>query len=285
MASENCMKPFDLNLSDDDYLAFADLVYQKAGINLHRGKKEMVRARLAKRFREGGFSDFQDYYQFVVKDETGDELVQLLDAIVTNLTSFFREDKHFQFMAEYFLPELIASHKKSGGKRNLRIWSAGCSTGEEVYSIVVTVYEHTDIFTFPHLKVLGTDLSTKVLRTAQTGVYPAECLEGIPYSIQRKYFQKGHGRWQDYYRVKDEIKRPAVFRRLNLIESWPFKNNFDLIFCRNVMIYFDRETKSLLVDRLYRQLAPGGYLFIGHSESLTGINNTLKYVQPTIYRK
>lgn len=277
------LKP--LSLSDDDFQSLADLVHQKAGINLKIGKKEMVRMRLGKRIREGGFPGFRDYFQHVIQDQTGDELVFLLDAISTNLTSFFRESKHFDFMRQRFLPDLEASRKKRYERPQLRIWSAGCSTGEEPYSIAITVLEHSDYFARGNFKVLGTDISTKVLKKAHLGLYPLNEVTQLPYELRRRYFQKGKGAWEDWARVAPVLKSRTVFRRLNLMEPWPFRHRFDLIFCRNVMIYFDKETQAELAVRLFGQLVNGGYLFIGHSESLSGKDTGFKYVQPTVYRK
>lgn len=277
------MNGFGLELSDAEFQAFSDLVYKKAGINLHAGKKELVRARLAKRLREDGFDSFGEYYQFVINDETGDELVQLLDSISTNLTNFFREPKHFQFMVQVFLPEISRAAAKKG--RRLRIWSAGCSTGEEPYSIAITVLENMPDLEQWDVKILATDLSTKVLATARRGIYPFERLADISPEVLRRWFQKGQGDWAGWFKVKDQVKRLIVFRRLNLIEPFPFQRSFDLIFCRNVMIYFDKKTQADLTARLHQVLADGGYLLIGHSESLTGVNQAFNYIQPTIYRK
>ena len=277
------MNGFGLELSDAEFQAFSDLVYKKAGINLHAGKKELVRSRLAKRLREDGFDSFGEYYQFVISDETGDELVQLLDSISTNLTNFFREPKHFQFMVQVFLPEISRAAAKKG--RRLRIWSAGCSTGEEPYSIAITVLENMPDLEQWDVKILATDLSTKVLATARRGIYPFERLADISPEVLRRWFQKGQGDWAGWFKVKDQVKRLIVFRRLNLIEPFPFQRSFDLIFCRNVMIYFDKKTQADLTARLHQVLADGGYLLIGHSESLTGVNQAFNYIQPTIYRK
>lgn len=272
-----------LDLSDQEFWSLSRLVYQKAGINLHKGKKELVRTRLAKRIREGGFESFRNYYDYVLGDQSGEELTQLLDAVSTNLTSFFREPRHFEFMAERFLPELTA--KSKSGARRLRIWSAGCSTGEEAYSIAVTVLEHLPRPKDWEVKVLATDLSERVLGIAGRGVYPARVVENVPRELLRRYFQVGQGDCEGWYRVKDEVRRLVVFRRLNLMESFPFRRPFQLIFCRNVMIYFDRETQKDLVTKFYRVLDKGGYLFIGHAESLSGLDRSFQYLRPTIYRK
>ncbi|MDY6851016.1 MAG: protein-glutamate O-methyltransferase [Thermodesulfobacteriota bacterium] len=278
------MTSLGLDLSDREFQAFSDLVYEKAGINLHAGKKELVRARLAKRIKEKKFASFGDYYRFAVHDENGDELVYLLDAISTNLTSFFREPKHFGFMAEKFLPEL-AMVKTKKGPRRLRIWSAGCSTGEEPYSIAMTVLDHLPQAADWDLKILATDISTQVLDTARRGFYTAKRVDELPEATLRRYFQKGRGKAEDWYKIKDKVKSLVVFRRLNLMDPFPFSKSLDLIFCRNVMIYFDKKTQADLITRYSQVLNGGGYLFIGHSESLSGIKHSFQYVQPTIYRK
>ena len=271
-------------LSDQDFKAFAGLVHEKAGIKLHDGKKELVRARLSSVIREGQFRDFRDYYDHIIQDPSGDELVKLLDSISTNLTNFFREPGHFNFMIQKFLPELEDEQKKRGENR-LRIWSAGCSTGEEPYSIAITVLDHSPYFRQGDVRILATDLSTRVLEKAGQGIYAYDRLATMPVATLRKHFRKGRDRWEGYYRVIEGTRSLAVFRHLNLIEKLPFKKRFDLIFCRNVMIYFDKETQARLVSSFFNTLAPGGYLFIGHSESLTGLGQSFKYIQPTIYRK
>ncbi|MEW6263761.1 MAG: protein-glutamate O-methyltransferase CheR [Thermodesulfobacteriota bacterium] len=278
------MFDYGLDLSDREFQAFSELVHAKAGINLHSGKKELVRARLAKRIREGGFAGFDDYYQYVIEDDSGEELILLLDAISTNLTSFFRESQHFTFMIERFLPELAQARAKKNDRR-LRIWSAGCSTGEEPYSIAIVILEHSPYFAAGDVRILATDLSTKVLAEAHQAVYQANRMTDVPQLLLRKYFQKGQGRWSGWYRVKNTVRRLVAFKRLNFIQPFPFRRPFDLIFCRNVMIYFDKKMQAELVAKLHQALNEGGYLFIGHSESLGGFNNLFKYIQPTIYRK
>ena len=273
-----------LNLSDDEYQEIAELVHRKAGIYLHAGKKELVRARLAKIIRQNGYQDFQEYYQRVIDDQTGDEVVRLLDALSTNLTSFFREPRHFDFMEKRFLPELEARRKKEGGRR-LRVWSAGCSTGEEPYSIAITVLEHSPFFEQGDFKVLATDLAGSVLSVGARGVYPEKSVHDLPKELLRAYFRRGHGQWAGWYQVRPEVRERVVYRRFNLVDSFPFRKPMDLIFCRNVMIYFDKPTQRRLVEKFYLALDKGGYLFIGHSESLSGLSEAFKYVEPTVYFK
>ena len=274
----------NVDLSDNEFTAISDLVYEKAGINLHAGKKELVRARLASIIRKENFGSFSNFFEHTIQDETGNELVRLLDALSTNLTHFFREPDHFSYLAKTFLPELLST-KTNGRPRSLRIWSAGCSTGEEPYSIAMTLLDHLPSIDSMDVKILATDLSSQAMRTASRGVYQEAKVSGVSPESLKRYFKKGHGSAEGSYLVKDEVKRLITFRRLNLIDPFPVKGPFDLIFCRNVMIYFDKEIQQNLVGRFYDILRKQGYLFIGHSESLGLTNNDFHYIKPTIYRK
>jgi chemotaxis protein methyltransferase CheR len=275
------MQPVEL--TDAEFEKISHLVYDQCGINLSDGKKELVKTRLGKRIRTGQFKSFRDYYQYVVKDQSGQELVQLLDSISTNFTFFFREQKHFDYLRLELLREL-KSGRQDNGKR-LRFWSAGCSSGEESYSIVITLLETIQNPSAWDLKVLGTDISTKVLRIAESGIFHKERVQSIPSATVKKYFLRGDRNWQDYVKVKDDVKRYIRFQRLNLMEPFIFNEPFDCIFCRNVMIYFDRRTQTDLVNRFYECLGNGGVLFIGHSESLTRISHPFRYIRPAIYKK
>ena len=266
-------------LSDIDFEKISRLIYEQSGINLHKGKKELVKARLGKRLREGEFGSFRDYYSYVTTEDGINELVIMIDSISTNLTSFFREEIHFRKLREV-IPALIETSAVSG----LKIWSAGCSTGEEPYSLAITLREVVDVRKVD-LQILATDISTKTLKTALAGVYQKERLGKISPSLLRKYFQIGRNNWSGYYRAKNEIKDIIKFRRFNLMGTQPFNALFDVIFCRNVMIYFDKETQDVLVNKFYDSLKKGGYFFVGHSESLTGLTHRFKYVEPSVYRK
>lgn len=272
-----------VELGDNEFEKISRLVYDQCGINLNEGKKELVKARLGKRIREGQFKSFRDYYQHVIGDQSGQELIHLLDSISTNFTSFLREMAHFDYLRSHILPELMAAKKAKGDK--LRFWSAGCSSGEEPYSIVVILLEALRNSSAWDLSVLATDISSKVLRSAQSGIYPKERIRSVPKELVRKYFLKGDRQWQDYVKVKDQVRQYVRFKRLNLMEPFNFKEPFDCIFCRNVMIYFDKKTQMDLVNRFYGALQEGGHLVIGHSESLTGIQHQFVYVRPTIYKK
>lgn len=272
-------------LNDHDYHEIAAFVHGRTGINLFDGKKELIQARLSKRLRALGFDNFTSYVKFALNDGESGEVLFFLDALATNLTSFFREPQHFHFLAKKFLPEL-ESQRRQQRSRRLRLWSAACSSGEEAYTMAMVVLENS-----PYLgrggdfKILGTDLSTKVLAVARKGLYTADRVSAIPPAALRAFFQKGQGRFSGWYRVRDELRELCTFSRLNLMDDWPFKQRFDAVFCRNVMIYFDKPTIAKLVGRIHNILEPGGCLFIGHSESLSGIQHPFQYVDASLYRK
>ena len=280
--------PSDFNpeLSDKEYHAIADFVHKTAGINLMEGKKELMRTRLSKRMRALKFHDFKTYFSYVMNDKTGEEIVFLLDALSTNLTSFFREPQHFQYMAKELLPKWEQKGRSKGSHR-LRIWSAACSSGEEPYTIAMVVLDKSPYFAQGgDFKILATDISTKVLGMAQQGLYGAERTKDIPHQYLQKYWKRtDSARGDKLYHVNDDVKKIIAFRRFNLMDPLPFKGPLDLIFCRNVMIYFDKETIAKLVEKYYSVLGKGGYLFIGHSESLSGFKHPFKYVGPCIYLK
>lgn len=273
-----------LELTDRDYRNFSDLIYEKSGINLHQGKRELLKARLAKVLRQFQFRSVGEYYDYLMKDTSGDAFIPLLDVISTNLTAFLRESRHFDFLSGTAVPELFLSGDTRGTKE-IRIWCAGCSSGEEAYSIAITMLDALPENRRKDLRILGTDLSTRMLRLAERGVYEAQRVEKIPYDLRRRYFQKGVNRWSGYYRVKPHVRSLVRFQRLNFIEPFSFSDTFDIVFCRNVMIYFDKETQERLVNRFHEVIRTPGYLFIGHSESLTGVRHRFRYVRPSVYRK
>lgn len=272
-----------IELSEGEFQKISRLVYDQCGIHLSEGKRELVKARLGKRIRNGPFKSFHDYYQYVLKDPTGEELIHLLDSIATNYTFFFREQKHFDYLRSEIVPALI--DRKRGRERKLRFWSAACSSGEEPYSIAMTLLDAIEYPFVWDISILGTDISTKALKAAESSVFPKERIQTLPAPIVKKYFLKGEGPWRDYVRVKDEVKKLIRLRRLNLLEPFSFSEPFDAIFCRNVMIYFDKKTQADLVNRLYGCVENGGFLLIGHSESLTGIKHPFRCVRPSVYRK
>ncbi len=265
-------------LTEREFSNISRLAYEKFGLQLKPEKYELVTARLGKKVRAAGCRSFQEYYQRVVDDGTGEALIELIDALATNFTNFLREPAHFDFLLKEVLPACARLDR-------LAIWSAACSTGEEPYTIALSVLDALGGASRPRLRILATDISSKALAEARRGVYPAAKVENLPTAWLRAYFLRGDGRWKGWYRVKPEVLQAIEFRRLNLIEQTAHTELYRVIFCRNVMIYFDKPTQQKLVERLAAQLEPGGYLFIGHSESLTGIDHPLAYVRPTIYRK
>jgi chemotaxis protein methyltransferase CheR len=280
--------PRQPELTDAEYQTIANFVHKESGINLLDGKKELVRARLSKRITQLQFSDFKTYFKYVMGDASGDELVFLLDALATNLTSFWREPQHFDFMSRTFLPELEQKRRKpGGGGPRLRIWSCACSSGEEPYTIAMVVMDKSAYFGHGgDFRILATDLSTKVLNIAKRGEYGPESVKNIPPADLHAYMNKiPHEKGGDHWRVQDAVRRIVSFRRFNLLDPLPIKHPLDLIFCRNVFIYFDRQTIMEIVNKFHKTLELGGYLFIGHSESLSGLQHSFQYVAPCIYRK
>lgn len=273
-----------IELTDGEFLKISRLIYDLCGINLTDAKKELVKARLGKRLRSGSFKSFHDYYEHVLRDVSGKELILLLDSIVTNFTFFFREQRHFEYLQFEFIPNMIIRKKKNKDKK-IRFWSAGCSSGEEPYSILITLLETIGDPSPWDIRIYGTDLSTRVLKTAQSGIYSYEKVRDLPPYILKKYFLRGTQEWENYLKIKDYLKSYIRFQRLNLTEPFPFKESFDCIFCRNVMIYFDKKTQAELVNRFYEYINFEGVLIIGHSESLAGIEHPFHYVKPSIYKK
>ena len=274
----------DIVLTDKDFLTISNLVYKHCGINLHDGKKELVRARLSKRLRTGNFRTFSDYIKYVLDDRTGEEFSMLIDVVSTNLTSFFREVQHFEFLQNKLLPEML-DRKQKNRDFKIRTWSAGCSSGEEPYSIAITLLDSVKEQDRWNIKVLATDISTRMLQSAQTGIYDSKRVEPVSPQQKNRYLMMRKENGQKLFEVAPALRNIVFFKYLNLMQEWPIKGPLDFIFCRNVMIYFDKPTQQNLVSRFYDILGPGGTLFTGHSESLTGIKHKFNYVQPTIYSK
>jgi len=269
-------------LSDADFFNFCQLVHRHAGIHLTSQKKELVRARLMKILRRRGLVSFRDYYEKVQADRSGAELTCLLDALSTNQTAFWREPAHFLHLAQEIIPAWQRDRRGRGGRR---LWSAGCSSGEEPYTLAMIILDSFPRTDLSRLKIFASDLNTQVLAQARRGVYPLCRVEPLPPEWRRRFFQRGVGKCEGLVRVKPEVLELVKFFHLNLMDPFPFQEELDVIFCRNVMIYFERDTQGKLVDKFHRCLKPGGYLFIGHSESLCNHRHGFSYVKPTIYRK
>lgn len=268
-----------MDIDRDSFDAFRELVYGRAGIVLGEGKQALVGSRIGKRMRQLGLERFPDYLDWVKGDGGEEEMVQLLDAISTNVTSFFREPEHFEFLAAR-----LAEWRQSGRQR-LRIWCAAASSGEEPYTLAMTV-RNADPAPGCDAKILATDISTKVLKVAMEGVYPAAKIEALPAGFAQRFFERVGGRQSPSWSARPELRELLRFARLNLaLPPFPMRGPMDFIFCRNVMIYFDNPVRQRLLGEFYRLLAPGGYLIVGHSESLTGLTGDFRVVRPSIYRK
>jgi len=275
----------ELALTEREFRQISVLAHQRFGLELKPGKEALVASRLGKRLRQRGFRSFADYYQHVLSDRTGQALVELIDSLTTNHTSFLRERSHFEFLAQAVAGEF--------GRGDLDIWSAACSSGEEPYSIAMCVSDtlfRADVLSKAGVRgravrILATDISTRVLAIARAGVYPAERFRELPDAWRRTYLLKGVKEAQGHFKVKPELARLVQFEHINLIEPFRHNRSFHVIFCRNVMMYFDKATQQDMVLRLSACLRPGGYLFVGHSESLTGVKHDLGYVCPAIYRR
>jgi len=274
-----------MELKDKEYQLLADLIYKKSGISLGDNKKELVRTRFQKLIRQLGLKSFKEYYEYVVNDKSGSELVRMIDAISTNHTFFFREKDHFDFFSSQGLPDIVKK-KAAAGNRKIRIWCAAASSGEEPYTIIICILEAMDTYGWD-IKMLATDISTKVLAKAVEGRYRSNQLKEMSPLLISKYFDREDVAGEKLYRVKPELKSFITYRRFNLMRpQFPFKGKFDFIFCRNVMIYFDPPTQQNLVQKLLNFLDMGGYLFIGHSETLTGaVKNRVRTVGPALFQK
>jgi chemotaxis protein methyltransferase CheR len=273
------------HISQKDFDRLARAVYDYCKINLTQSKMDLARARLAKRLRMTGISTYTAYLDKVLPNPDSDEFVELIDCISTNLTSFFRESQHFDYLEQHHLPHIL---RKNGATKRIRGWSAACSSGEEPYTISLVLNEALAKLNAARgwdVKLLATDISTRVLKKAVAGVYEPDRVNTVPPALRAKYFEPRTLGGEPHLAVRPELRNMIVFNRLNLTERWPFNGPFDFIFCRNVMIYFDKPTQEKLVNRFYDLLAPDGILFTGHSESLTGIQHKFEFVKATIYRK
>ncbi len=281
LTQNNIFSVYDLpTMTDSEYKKLAGLIQSYSGIYLKDAKQALLANRLSGVLAQEGYKDFSDYYNKLIADKSGSAIAELVEKITTNHTFFMREAAHFDYFRQVVLPYL----EKTVTSKDLRIWCAACSTGEEAYTLAMILDEY---FANNKLlwdsKVLATDLSMKVLRDASKGVYTKDRIDPLPPLWKQKYFAP-YG--NDLCEVSPRLKNEVIFRRFNLIEKvYPFKKKFHCIFCRNVMIYFDNETKDNIINKLYDATEPGGYLFIGHSEALDREKTKYKYVMPAVYRK
>jgi chemotaxis protein methyltransferase CheR len=263
------------DITDAEYAQFQKLIYKIAGISLADSKKVLLVGRLGKRLKYHGLDSYSQYFKYISSGQDAAELQLMVELLTTNETYFFREEKHFEFLAD----EIAARHPPG---RSLDVWSAAASTGEEIYTIAMTLADAMGIDGL--WTIMGTDINTQVLAMAQSGHYPMEKARGLPPEYLRKYCLKGVRQHEGTFLIAPELRKHTRFRQVNLNQPLPDVGKFHVIFLRNVMIYFDNETKRQVVDRLINQLHPGGYFIVGHSESLNGLTERLKPIRPTVYR-
>lgn len=272
----------EFEFSDRDFQHIRQVINRIAGISLADSKRDLVYSRLSRRLRHLGLQRFEDYCQLLESEQNTAELSEFVNALTTNLTSFFREIHHFEFLAKELLPALM--RERNFGSRRIRIWSAGCSTGEEPYSIAMVVRETVPTVGWD-VRILATDLDSNVLATAARGVYDFSRVKDLPEQRLRRWFQKGSGAQAGKVRVTAALRDLITFRQLNLMEQWPMRGAFDLMFCRNVLIYFNKNTQRMLFDRFANQLIEQGHLFVGHSETLFKVTDRFAPLGKTIYKR
>jgi chemotaxis protein methyltransferase CheR len=275
---------YKATLSNDDFKRLSSFIYKEYGIKMPEVKRTMLQSRLHKRLRELKMTNYKDYVDFVFSKEGQDnEVIHMIDVVSTNKTDFFREPVHFEFLHSTVLPELIRSERFN---RLVRIWSAGCSSGEEPYTVAMSMSE----FLLEHpgfdYSILATDISSRILKTAVEAIYKENRVEMLPLQLKKRYLLKSKDRSNPTVRIVPDLRRKVTFQRLNFMDNYyNVPDNLDIIFCRNVLIYFDRETQEKVINRLCTKLKPNGFFFLGHSESITNFNVPLKQLKPTIFRK
>jgi chemotaxis protein methyltransferase CheR len=284
----------NVNLSDiykavmtsDEFKRLSSFIYKEYGIKMPEVKKTMLQSRLHKRLRELNMSSYKDYIEYLFsKEGQQTEVIHMIDMVSTNKTDFFREPVHFDFLHSDVLPELLFGERPN---RQIRIWSAGCSSGEEPYTIAISLSEFMSQNPIPafDFSILATDISTRVLKSANDGIYKEARVEMLPLTLKKKYLLRSKDKTNPSIRIIPELRRKITFQRLNFMDNaYNVPDNYDIIFCRNVLIYFDRETQEKVINRLCMKLKPNGIFFLGHSESITNFNVPLKQLKPTIFRR
>ena len=273
-------------LSKKEFEQLSRFIYEKCGIRMPPIKKTMLETRLRKRLRALGFQNFSEYCDFLFdKKSSNDEIIHMIDVVTTNKTDFFREPSQFVYLSQAVIPEMI---NLSGTRirRKLKVWSAGCSSGEEPYTIAMVLAEFANQVTGFDFSILATDISTQVLEKAALGIYDLDRVEPIPYDLKRKYLLKSKDKRKNLVRISAELRRLVDFKRLNFMDNeFGLSEKYDVIFCRNVIIYFDKFTQEGLISKLFENLVTGGYLFLGHSETILNMNLPMVQVAPSTYKK
>lgn len=269
-------------ITDAEFQRLREFIHAHTGIALSDHKRALVYARLARRLRHHRLASFAEYYALLTeRDPEGEELVEMINCITTNKTDFFREPHHFRFLAEHVFPQVRAR----AGTRRLRLWSAGTASGEEAYTLAMAVREAFPALESWDIRILATDIDTRVLAHAERGEYLLEQAERVPKALLQRYFYQGEGSNAGHVQAKPALKELIRFRRLNLMDDpWPMRGHFDVIMCRNVIIYFDRPTQHRLIERLTQMLRPDGYLMLGHSESLVDAGGKLRHMSQSVYQ-
>ncbi|RLA07561.1 MAG: chemotaxis protein CheR [Gammaproteobacteria bacterium] len=273
--------PKEFELTDNDFNRLRELVTKHTGINLSDAKRTLVYSRISRRLRELGLNQFKDYCD-LIEQRNSNELENFSNAISTNLTAFFRESHHFDYLANTVLPQILANNHD---RQRLRIWSAGCSTGEEPYSLAMVVSEVMPKNSTWDIKILATDLDTQVLATAKRGVYGPDRTSGLSPQRLKRWFTAGKGDQQGKVRVVPELQQMITFKQLNLMHDWPMRGPFDVVFCRNVVIYFDKPTQRVLFQRIAELMPAASHLLIGHSETLFNVSEQFELIGKTIYQR
>ncbi len=273
---------FKAELSKEDFRAFSDYIYSEFGIKMPDIKRVMLQGRLLKRIRELKMSSYAEYKKYFFSAEgQRNELYNFLSVVTTNKTDFFRESVHFDFLAQEILPTFL-----SEGRNKINIWSAACSSGEEPYTISIVLNEFKEQHPQLNFSILGTDISSNVLNKAAKGIYPEKAVEVIPLHLKKKYFLRSKDRTNPTVRVVPQLQKNISLKYLNLMDTvYDITETYDVIFCRNVLIYFDRETQEKVINKLCRHLSEGGYLMIGHSESIANMDLPLKNIKPTMFKR
>lgn len=275
-----------VDLSDKEFKELIAIVYEETRIKMSEHKRALIASRIGKRLRSLKIDTYTDYVNYLKSPDGKQEIVEFTNAVTTNKTDFFRENKHFEYMKTTFLPNWEESVRK-GENKNLRIWSAGCSSGEEPYTIMMTLFDYfgKNISQYD-IKVLATDLDTSVIAHAMEGIYKEDVINDIPQTTLKKYFMKGVGENQGKYKVRDELKKYLSFKQINFKNTdYDIRTQFDIIFCRNVIIYFDKDFQKELFEKFYKYMKNDSYIFIGHSETLFGVSEKFKYVISNIYKR
>lgn len=270
-----------MKISDKEFDLLRSLIHSHFGININEQKRTLLVVRLQKLLQAKGFETFREYYNYLIRDSSPNRLHELIDSISTNFSFFFREHNHFDYLSKTVLPLIVERQEKRNSK-NIRIWSAGCSTGEEPYTIVMLMLEFLGMeYAIWNVGLLATDISTRALKKAMRGIYSQDKMRHVPTRLKKKFFNKAD---EGKLVINETIRNNVTFRRLNLMEpTFPFKKKFHIIFCRNVMIYFNKKTRNDLIRKFHQVSEPGSFLFIGHSEALNIRENLYKYVMPSTY--